>query len=624
MVFDGAAVATADAVAENVPDAADAADADAADAADASSNEAVGDLVEALVDPSVASGGSASSVIFVDGSVSDLEAFLQNVGANSEIVMLDGTHDGVEQIAEYMAGRTGIDEVHIIAHGEEGRLFLGNSVLDATSMRGEHVDELAVIGNGLSEQADILIYGCDFTGGDAGLEAAILLGGITGADIAASNDDTGHADFGGDWELETAVGSVEAEALEADEWHGLLAPTTSTLTYDAAASAAAGTVNGQPVIVLTDGTVTVTITNDVGASISGSTVTTNNGSGGPESIRMTATSASGTVLVSSIRFTDLDDFDRTNFVDMLALDQTGTWSNLTNANGTDALVAYTNDAAGEAAASADTGEPATFAGLRAAGAISDVILNPDAVEQFNYLGDFAFDNPVSTFRVFGSDAVLPLNQVTRFNFNTMVLTYDIPPVANNDTVSGSEDAQVTGDVEANDTDPLGDALTVTQFVVGASTVTVDPIAGGSISLAEGDLTINADGSFTFDPAANFNGSVPQVTYTISDGSLTDTATLDITINPVNDAPVAVNDTASGNEDTVVSGDVEANDTDIDGDTLTVTQFVVGASTVTVDPITGGSISLTEGDLTINADGSFTFTPAANFNGPGAAGHLHDL
>ena len=85
--------------------------------------------------------------------------------------------------------------------------------------------------------------------------------------------------------------------------------------------------------------------------------------------------------------------------------------------------------------------------------------------------------------------------------------------------------------------------------------------------------------------------MPQVTYTVSDGSLTDTATLDITITPVNDAPVAVNDTASGNEDTVVTGDVEANDTDVDGDTLTVTQFVVGASTVTVDPVTGGSISL---------------------------------
>ena len=46
--------------------------------------------------------------------------------------------------------------------------------------------------------------------------------------------------------------------------------------------------------------------------------------------------------------------------------------------------------------------------------------------------------------------------------------------------------------------------------------------------------------------------------------------------------------------------------------------------VTVDPITGGSISLTEGDLTINADGSFTFTPAANFNGPGPAGDVYDL
>ena len=87
-------------------------------------------------------------------------------------------------------------------------------------------------------------------------------------------------------------------------------------------------------------------------------------------------------------------------------------------------------------------------------------------------------------------------------------------MAVNDTVSGDEDTVVTGDVEANDTDVDGDALTVTQFVVGTSTVTVDPITGGSITLAEGDLTINADGSFTFTPVANFNGSVPQVTYTI--------------------------------------------------------------------------------------------------------------
>ena len=94
---------------------------------------------------------------------------------------------------------------------------------------------------------------------------------------------------------------------------------------------------------------------------------------------------------------------------------------------------------------------------------------------------------------------------------------------------------------------------------------------------------------------------------------------------MNDAPVANNDTASGNEDTVVTGDVEANDTDVDGDTLTVTQFVGRCvSTVTVDPVTGGSISLAEGDLTINADGSFTFTPAAELQRPRAAGDLHPI
>ena len=73
MVFDGAAVATADTVADAAPDASATAD---ADAANASSNEAAGELVEALVEPTAVGGGSASSIIFIDSSVSDLQAFL--------------------------------------------------------------------------------------------------------------------------------------------------------------------------------------------------------------------------------------------------------------------------------------------------------------------------------------------------------------------------------------------------------------------------------------------------------------------------------------------------------------------------------------------------------------------
>ncbi|MDD9908757.1 MAG: BspA family leucine-rich repeat surface protein, partial [Ahrensia sp.] len=147
------------------------------------------------------------------------------LGANVEVVLLDPARDGVEQIAEALEGRDGIEAIHILSHGDQGRLFLGNTVLDANSMQGEHLDELTVIAKSLHSDGDILIYGCDFTGGTDGLEAAMLLGSITGADIAASDDTTGHESFQGDWDLETEIGQVETASISASAWHGELSGT---------------------------------------------------------------------------------------------------------------------------------------------------------------------------------------------------------------------------------------------------------------------------------------------------------------------------------------------------------------------------------------------------------------
>ncbi len=152
---------------------------------------------------------------------------------------------------------------------------------------------------------------------------------------------------------------------------------------------------------------------------------------------------------------------------------------------------------------------------------------------------------------------------------------------------------------------------VTQFVVGGTTYA----AGVTANLASGDLTINGDGSYTFVPAANFNGAVPVATYTVSDGNGgTDTGTLTIAVTAVNDAPVADDETGSTAEDTTLTVNAASGllvgDTDLDGDALSVTQFVVGGTTYAA----GATANLASGDLTIFADGSYTFVPAANFNG----------
>ncbi|MGG5873993.1 retention module-containing protein, partial [Pseudomonas peli] len=190
-----------------------------------------------------------------------------------------------------------------------------------------------------------------------------------------------------------------------------------------------------------------------------------------------------------------------------------------------------------------------------------------------------------------------------------------PSAVNDGPVAVTEDTAATGNVLTNDTDPENDTLSVTQFTVaGDATVYT---AGSTATIAGvGTLLINSNGSFTFTPASNYNGPVPTATYTVTDGDLTDTAELSFAdVAPVNDAPLAVNDgPVAVTEDTAATGNVLTNDTDPENDTLSVTQFTVaGDATV----YTAGSTATIAGvgTLLINSNGSFTFTPASNYNGP---------
>jgi VCBS repeat-containing protein len=165
------------------------------------------------------------------------------------------------------------------------------------------------------------------------------------------------------------------------------------------------------------------------------------------------------------------------------------------------------------------------------------------------------------------------------------------PTSNDDAYKTDEDVKLvvnagTG-VLANDTDPDGDPLTVTSFTQGA----------------HGSVVVNADGSFTYTPDKDYNGA-DSFTYEASDGKGgTSTATVNITVNPVNDDPSAKDDSYLAIKDvplvvTAANG-VLKNDNDVDGDPLT-------ASKVT-DPA--------HGTVTVNADGSFTYTPNAGYFGP---------
>ena len=155
-----------------------------------------------------------------------------------------------------------------------------------------------------------------------------------------------------------------------------------------------------------------------------------------------------------------------------------------------------------------------------------------------------------------------------------------PPVAGNDSAITTEDTPVTVNVLVNDSG--GGALT-TSVVTGP---------------ANGIVAHNVDGSFTYTPAANFNGT-DTFTYYVSDGTATSgPATVTVTVTAVNDAPVANPNRAIIEENTSVVLNVLANDKDFEGQPLTAS-LVSGPA---------------NGTITANANGSFTYTPAANFNG----------
>ncbi|EJB8453786.1 tandem-95 repeat protein, partial [Vibrio parahaemolyticus] len=165
--------------------------------------------------------------------------------------------------------------------------------------------------------------------------------------------------------------------------------------------------------------------------------------------------------------------------------------------------------------------------------------------------------------------------------NLDILPINDAPNAENDVITTEEDTAVTIDVLVNDSDVEGDVLSIQSASV--------PSEQGSVDIVDGKLV--------FTPAENFNGEAT-ITYIVTDGDLTDEAKVTVTVTPVNDSPVAVDDTTSIQEDTAVTIDVLPNDSDVDGDKLSIESASVPKEQGTVEVV----------------NGKLVFTPAENFNG----------
>src|SRR4028119_594578 len=211
-----------------------------------------------------------STLVFLDSKVEDYHSLISGISPNAEVIILDKTLGGIEQITERLATKQNIEAIHIISHGSPGAVQLGANTLNSSNIES-FAPQLTQWRKALIPGADILLYGCnvaadvsvttdiddiphisqglkplsyslsrlkatqdnldnsligssvdDFryeTGvkapGPTGVKPTKpnqfldRLSELTGADIAASANGTGNAALRGDWELEVQTGRIE-------------------------------------------------------------------------------------------------------------------------------------------------------------------------------------------------------------------------------------------------------------------------------------------------------------------------------------------------------------------------------------------------------------------------------
>jgi len=231
-------------------------------------------------------------------------------------------------------------------------------------------------------------------------------------------------------------------------------------------------------------------------------------------------------------------------------------------------------------------------------------LNPDGT--FTYTPNPNF-NGTDTYTYSYCDGGTP-NQCDQATVTITVGPVNDPPVANDDSQTTPEDMAATFSITANDTDVDG--------MINLASVDLNTGLAGiqtSVTVTGGTFTYNGDGTVTFTPNANFNGTATTDYQVCDTGTPTpvqcDVATITVTVNAVNDPPVANDDSQTTPEDVAPTFSITANDTDVDG---TINLASVDLNTTL--PGIQTSVTVTGGTFTYNGDGTVTFTPNANFNG----------
>jgi VCBS repeat-containing protein len=572
-LFDGAGIAAGLAASDFV-DSAEDANTDAAERSDlAGARIQSGRLTESIAQR----GEPLKELLIIDPTVQDWQSLTAGLDSRAEIFVLDGTKDGIEQVADKLASSPNrYTALHILSHGGDGSIRLGASTVDAQTIANSS-SEFAQIGDGIIEGGDVLIYGCDVGSTLKGASFLEALARATQRDVAGSTDLTGGQIAGGDWRLEAKIGNIDTSyvsesLLEDVGYQYLLADNDAPVAVDDNRS-------------IFDNEVVAN-----GQAIRGS-VFGDNADSDPNGDSFTVAGIQTGVVAGPV-LTGVDSVIQ------------GVWG--TVRIDTNGAYTYTPNAAARAL---NTGE--------------------SAVEVFTYTicdSNNLVDSAVITIAIYGvTDTPVNLPPI---------------PVADVRTVCESEvinDGQaIRGNLlgDRADSDPEGQSFVVAGATIGdvASGPAVLTGVNTPIVGQYGTLTIRDDGSYTYTPNANAvaltqgQSRVDVFTYTICDvNNATANSTISITVCgegvPANNPPVANNDRREiCEDDSLIDGQAlrgnslgDVRDIDPDGDSLKVNGVkagdVVAVGAAGIAGNVGSSVAGQWGTIVIADDGSYKYTPS---------------
>jgi hypothetical protein len=153
-----------------------------------------------------------SSLVFIDRTVDNYYQLVKGTTAETEVILLDPLEDGVTQITAALAQCKHVSSLHIVSHGSPASLHLGISKLDLTTL-AQYRSQLQQWRDALTDDAEILLYGCEVAAGQQGANFIAQLQSTLGVAIAASSTLTGNADLGGNWDLDFATRTINTSLV---------------------------------------------------------------------------------------------------------------------------------------------------------------------------------------------------------------------------------------------------------------------------------------------------------------------------------------------------------------------------------------------------------------------------